>query len=69
MAAFGFITKLAQNNCEENHFSVEFFSKISEKLFLSLYCSVSENNSFTSFSQFLSFTSQKVKHVRDVSRT
>ena len=29
MAASGFLTKLAENNCEENHFSVEFFSEIS----------------------------------------
>ena len=28
MAASGFLTKLAKNNCEENHFSVEFFSGI-----------------------------------------
>ena len=26
MAASGFLTKLAENNCEENHFSVDFFS-------------------------------------------
>ena len=65
MAASGFLTKLAENNCEENHFSVEFFSEISQKLFLSLCCSVSKNNSFTGFSQFLSF----FKHVRAISRT
>ena len=29
MAASGFLTKLAENNCEENHFSVEFFLEIS----------------------------------------
>ena len=29
MAASGFLTKLAENNCEENHFSVTFFSEIS----------------------------------------
>ena len=34
MAASGFLTKLAESNCEENHFSAEFFSEISEKLFL-----------------------------------
>ena len=34
MAASGFLTKLAENNCEENHFSVEFFSETSQKLFL-----------------------------------
>ena len=28
IAASGFLTKLAKNNCEENHFSVEFFSEI-----------------------------------------
>ena len=65
MAASGFLTKLAENNCEEKHLSVEFFSEISHKLFLSLCCSVSKNNSFTGFSQFLSF----FKHVSSVSRT
>ena len=65
MAASGFLTKLAENNFEENHFSVEFFSEISQKLFLSLCYSVSRNNYFTDFLQFLSF----FKHVRDVSRT
>ena len=65
MAASGFLTKLAENNCEENHLWVEFFSEISHKLFLSLCCSVSKNNSFTGFSQFLSF----FKHVSSVSRT
>ena len=55
MAASGFLTKLAENDCEENHFPVEFFSEISWKLFLSLGCSVPKNNSFTSFLQFLSF--------------
>ena len=29
MTASGFLTKLAENNCEENNFSVEFFSEIS----------------------------------------
>ena len=29
MAASEFLTKIAENNCEENHFSVEFFSEIS----------------------------------------
>ena len=29
MAAFGLLTKLTENDCEENHFSVEFFSEIS----------------------------------------
>ena len=29
MAASGILTKLAENNCEENYFSVEFFSEIS----------------------------------------
>ena len=29
MAASGFLTKLDENNFEENHFSVEFFSEIS----------------------------------------
>ena len=28
MAASGFLTKLAESNCEENHFSVDFFSEI-----------------------------------------
>ena len=28
MAASGFSAKLAENNCEENPFSVEFFSEI-----------------------------------------
>ena len=64
MVASGFLTKLAENNCEENHFSVEFFSEISEKLFVSRSCSVSKNSSLTGFSQFLSF----FEHVRDVSR-
>ena len=65
MAVSGILTKLAESNWEENLFSMEFFSEISEKSFLSLYCSVSKNNSFTGFSQFLSF----FKHVRGVSRT
>ena len=65
MAASGFLTKLAENNFEENHSLVKFFSEISQKLFLSLCYSVSKNNYFTGFSQFLSF----FKHVRDVSRT
>ena len=29
VAASEFLTKLAENKCEENHFSEEFFSKIS----------------------------------------
>ena len=29
MAASGFLKKLAENKCEENHFSLEFFSGIS----------------------------------------
>ena len=53
--AYESLTKLAENNCEENHFSVEFFSKISQKLFISLSCNVSKNNSFTGFLQFLPF--------------
>ena len=65
MAASGFLTKLTESNFEENQFSVEFFSEISWKLFLNLCCNVSKNNSFTGFSQFLSF----FEHVRDVSRT
>ena len=65
MAASEFLTKLAENNCEENRFSVEFFSEVSEKLFFSLSCNVSKNDSFTGFSQFLSF----FEHVRSVSRT
>ena len=65
MAASRFLTKLAENNFEENHVSEEFFSEISQKLFLSLCYSVSKNNYFTGFSQFLSF----FKHVRDVART
>ena len=39
-AAYGFLVKLAENNCKENHFSLERFSK---------------TNSFTGFSQFLPF--------------
>ena len=65
MAASAFLTKLADKNFEENHSSVRFFSEISYKLFLSLCYSVSKNNYFTGFSQFLSF----FKHVRDVSKT
>ena len=64
-AASEFLTKLAENNCEENHFSVKFFSEIFQKSFLSLSCNVSKNDSFTGFWQFLSF----FKHVRGVSRT
>ena len=64
MAASGFLTKLAENYFEGNRFSVEFFSEISYKLFLSLSCCVSKNNSFTGFSQFLSY----FEHVRGVSR-
>ena len=29
IAASGFLTKPAENKCEENHFSVEFFSEVS----------------------------------------
>ena len=61
MAASGFLRKLAENNFEENNFVVEFFSEI----ILSICYSISKNNYFTGFSQFLSF----FKHVRDVSRT
>ena len=50
MPVSGFLTKIAENNCEENHFSVEFFSEFSQKLFS---CSVSKNNSFTGLLQFL----------------
>ena len=53
-AASGFLTKLTENDCEKNHFSVELFSEISWELFLSLSCSVSRNNSFPGFSEFLS---------------
>ena len=28
MATSGFLTNLAENDCEENHFSIEFFSEI-----------------------------------------
>ena len=63
-AASGFLTKLAESNREENHFSVEFFSEISQKLSLRHSCSVSKNNSFIGFLQFLSFS----KHVRGVSK-
>ena len=52
MATSGFLTKLTENNCKENHFSVESFSEISKKLFLSLSCSLSKNNYFTGYSQF-----------------
>ena len=65
IAASGFLTKLAENNFEENHSSVNFFSEISYKLFLSLCYRVSKNHYFTGFLQFLSF----FKHARDVSRT
>ena len=61
MAASGFLRKLAENNFEENNFVVEFFSEI----ILSICYSISKNNYFTGFSQFLSF----FKHVRDVCRT
>ena len=36
VAASKFLTELAENNCEKNHFSVEFFSEISCKFFLVL---------------------------------
>ena len=66
MAASGFLIKLAENNCEENHSSVvEFFSEISQKLFLSLGCSISKNNSFTGFSEFLSFFKHAFKHIQN----
>ena len=52
MAASGFLTKLAENNCEENHFSVELFSEISLKLFLSLWCSVSKITPLQVFHSF-----------------
>ena len=61
MAASGFLRKLAENNFEENNFVVEFFSEI----ILSICYSISKNNYFTGFSQFLSF----FKHVRDLSKT
>ena len=61
MAASGFLRKLAENNFEENNFVVEFFSEI----ILSICYSISKNNYFTGFSQFLSF----FKHVRGISRT
>ena len=37
MAASGFLTKLAENNCEGNHFSVEFFSLTGFLQFLSFF--------------------------------
>ena len=40
------------NITEENHFSVENFLEISQKLFLSNSCSVSKNNYFTFFPSF-----------------
>ena len=49
MAASGFLTKLAENNFEENHSLIKFFSEISQKLFLSLCYSVSKNNYFKRF--------------------
>ena len=60
-----FLQNLLKTTLKKKKFSVEFFSEISKKSFLSLCCSVSKNNSFTDFLQFLSF----FKHVRDVSRT
>ena len=65
VAASEFLTKFNKNKCKENHFSVEIFSQISQKWFLSLNCNVFKDYSFTGFSQFLSF----FKHVRGVSRT
>ena len=59
VAASKFLTKLAKNKCKENHFSVEIFSEIFQKSFLSLSCNVFKDYSFTAFSQFLSF----FKHV------
>ena len=59
-----FPTKLAENNCEENHFSVELFPEITLKLFPSLSCDVSKKSSLHVF-QFLSFP----KHVTGLSRT
>ena len=44
MAASAFLTKLAENNFEENHSLVRFFSEISKELFLSLCYSFSKNN-------------------------
>ena len=61
IAASGFIKKLAENNVEENHFSVE---KLLRNYFLLLAAAFSKNNSFTGF-QFLFF----FKHTRGVSRT
>ena len=45
-AASWFLIKLAENNCKENHFSLERFSK---------------TNSFTGFSQFLPFFKNPAK--------
>ena len=64
MAASGFLTKPVQTNFEENHFSVEFFSEISYKLFLSLCCSVSTKTPSQVFAVFVF-----LKHGREVSRT
>ena len=64
VAASKFLTELAENNCEKNHFSVVFLRNFLQ-IFLSLSCNVSKNNSFTGSLQFLSF----FKLVRDVSRT
>ena len=34
LATSGFLTKLAENNCKENYFSVELFPETFQKLFL-----------------------------------
>ena len=65
MAASGFLTKPAENNYEENHFSLEFFSEISQKLFLVFAAAFLKITPLQVFSQFLSF----FEHVRGVSRT
>ena len=52
MAASGFLTKLAENNCEVNHFSVEFLSEISQKLFLvfaAVFLKITPLQAFCSF--------------------
>ena len=65
VAASEFFKKLVENSWEENHFSLEFSSKISPYYFLVLAAAFLKITPLQVFCDFLSF----FKHARDIPRT
>ena len=49
MAASGFLTKLAEKKCEENYFTVEFFSKTLRNYLAAVFLKITPLQVFHSF--------------------